>query len=380
MRNTLAARKKQTVFSKISRFMRKHRGLSGFLVIFTLFLLAAGIYLFQMRLPSFAQYYTDASAIYGLDNQYGDTQSHTPGTDFTLTVVANPPAAWMWGGSFPATAHINLEIYHDGPLTYQPTAFVCGSAGSCTTGPAFPGNGPYFVADDRRCVNLTSASIHASQITLMTIGYRMGSGGSATYGGREGSFEVRAHGDWEPGGCGNSNDWQNCYFVSQSQCANNSRAGFPLGAYGGGPLSAQDPDPSPTPDQPAPGGPQGPNEGPTGPGSGKTPGTSPNRVTGGGGGASATTQGDDSSPLPSSVKQGDQDQTVIEPSPFFDGKLFAAGSNASDSTKAVSVGGFKLGLGWVYLGGLAAVLALGGFVARKSSVVRSVIARFRTKS
>jgi len=81
----------------------------------------------------------------------------------------------------------------------------------------------------------------------------------------------------------------------------------------------------------------------------------------GGGGSLAATPGDSSNSVPMSSDQGDSEQPKVEPSPFFDGKLFAAGSDASD-IDTVKVGGLKLGYGWLYLlGGLVAAGVAGFF-------------------
>jgi len=105
-----------------------------------------------------------------------------------------------------------------------------------------------------------------------------------------------------------------------------------------------------------------PGNSPVNPGLGNSP--SPNPGRGGGGGSSATTQSDSNSSLPESSDQGDNEQPKLEPSPFFDGKLFAAGSDAS-AIDTVTVGGLKLGYGWFYLGGAVLLLGVAGFLGWK---------------
>ena len=98
-------------------------------------------------------------------------------------------------------------------------------------------------------------------------------------------------------------------------------------------------------------------------GQGTGTGTSPSTGSGGGGGgSSATTQSDNPNSLPSSSDQGTENkQPEVEPSPFFDGKLFAAGSDVYDNANSVSIGGFRLGYGWFYLAGALVLLGVGGF-------------------
>jgi len=100
-----------------------------------------------------------------------------------------------------------------------------------------------------------------------------------------------------------------------------------------------------------------------GPGlSGQAPNPNPTPGPAGGGGSSAITQGDQPNSIPSSSDQGDNEQPKLEPSPFFDGKLFAAGSDAPE-TDSLTVSGVKLGYGWFYLGGVLTVLAVAGFLS-----------------
>lgn len=316
-----------------------------------------------------AQRYSDASAVYGLDVNYtnqGDTPPATAGQDMNFTVVANPPAAWMWGGSLPSQAHINLEFYHDGPVTYKESGFVCGSAGTCTGAPPFPNNGPNFVADARKCVNLTSASINATKITLMTIRYTMGTGSSYIYPNREGSFEVRAHADWEPGPCG-TNDWQNCYFVSSATCklSPSFRTGWPIAAYGGGGLiggctvncgGGGDPGGGDPGD-----GDGGEGDGDDGNGDGNGGGNGnnhdPRPNSNGGGGSSAKKQSNTLNTIPAPTTQGNVDkQPETDPSPFFDGKLFNKGSKSLNETLGTaSVGGKRIPIGLFFISGILAV-------------------------
>ena len=97
-------------------------------------------------------------------------------------------------------------------------------------------------------------------------------------------------------------------------------------------------------------------------GTAQTPSTNPN--SGGGGGSSATTQTNELNPTPSSSDQGTETKKPDpEPSPFFDGKLFATGSDPYDSANTISLGGFKLGYGWFYVAGAIIVLGVGGFFA-----------------
>jgi hypothetical protein len=103
-------------------------------------------------------------------------------------------------------------------------------------------------------------------------------------------------------------------------------------------------------------------EGPAQSGQAASPSSARGRA-GGGGGSSATTLSDTPNSLPDSTPQGEQQQPEIEPSPFFDGKLFAAGSDKfADSDNTVSVGGFRLGYGWFYLAGALALVGVCGLL------------------
>lgn len=115
------------------------------------------------------------------------------------------------------------------------------------------------------------------------------------------------------------------------------------GATDGSCADSDDPrkDPPPPPPDPPPGCPE--CEG--------NDGDNPGNNTGpdGGGGSSATNQGDADNSTPSSSGQGDAKQPKVEPSPFFDGKLFATGSDSFTTTDTVSIAGYRLGYGWFYL-------------------------------
>jgi hypothetical protein len=118
---------------------------------------------------------------------------------------------------------------------------------------------------------------------------------------------------------------------------------------------------------PGPAGPSGPGPG-TGNGDGGT-GAGTNGqgagAGGGGGGAAATTEADKPNPLPSTANQGDTtEQPKVEPSPFFDGKLFAAGSDGDASIskdKTVGVSGFRIGYGLLVIAALVVLLVVGTF-------------------
>lgn len=119
-------------------------------------------------------------------------------------------------------------------------------------------------------------------------------------------------------------------------------------------------------DGPGPGG-SGPGTAGSGPGtSGIGPGAG---ASGGGGGSSATTQSDADNATPSNTDQGDAtEQPKVEPSPFFDGKLFAIGSDSDaniQKDKTVGIGGLRFGYGWFYLLGLLILLGVGGWFGWK---------------
>ena len=94
-----------------------------------------------------------------------------------------------------------------------------------------------------------------------------------------------------------------------------------------------------------------------GPGSSTAPGP------GGGGGSSATTPTDQPNTVPSGGPLGDNEkQPKIEPSPFFDGRLFTAGSEAdAQDPNTVSIAGRTFSYVWLYVLGALLVLGVGGY-------------------
>lgn len=98
-------------------------------------------------------------------------------------------------------------------------------------------------------------------------------------------------------------------------------------------------------------------------GTGTGLGPSPRPGSAGNAGALATRHGSNPNSVPSATNQGNQQQPIVEPSPFFDGKLFTLGSNTSDSSnnKVINIGGFKIGYGWIYLLIGLAIAGVGGF-------------------
>lgn len=119
--------------------------------------------------------------------------------------------------------------------------------------------------------------------------------------------------------------------ASASQTAGPSGTGCP-----------SDPTPTPTPNpNPNPNPNPGPNPNPNpNPGPGPNPNTSSSSSSARGG-TSATRQGNNSNPLPSTSSQGTtRNQTKLEPSPFYDGRLYAPGSNSDGSYKDEGFGTF----------------------------------------
>ena len=94
---------------------------------------------------------------------------------------------------------------------------------------------------------------------------------------------------------------------------------------------------------------------------GAGPGPVGTNNNGGSNGAAATTAADNPNTIPSPTNQGDiAKQPEIKPSPFFDGKLFGIGSDSDPATqndKTISIGGLRIGYGWLYLLGLLALVA-----------------------
>lgn len=89
----------------------------------------------------------------------------------------------------------------------------------------------------------------------------------------------------------------------------------------------------------------------------KNPGdsTNPNSTSGKGGsssksGASANKSGSSTATIPSSTTQGTTDQqATITPSPFYDGKLYQAGSDEKNMLGSVSVAGRSVNTAWIAL-------------------------------
>ena len=89
----------------------------------------------------------------------------------------------------------------------------------------------------------------------------------------------------------------------------------------------------------------------------------PNKNSTGGGGTSAQTQGNEQNQIPTSTSQGTEtEQTNAEPSPFYDGKQYAPGSDPIDETLGnISVGGRKIAHGWLYLMAFGIAGSAGGY-------------------
>lgn len=118
---------------------------------------------------------------------------------------------------------------------------------------------------------------------------------------------------------------------------------------------------------------------------GQSPAPSHSSGGGGGGGSIAIKQDDEPNTLPSTSPQGTKDkQPKIKPSPFFDGKLFAIGSDPdTEAIQGVTIAGQKFGFGWVYLVGALILLAVGGFFGQRwwrnlsPAVKKKFAARFK---
>jgi ABC-type Fe3+-siderophore transport system permease subunit len=114
------------------------------------------------------------------------------------------------------------------------------------------------------------------------------------------------------------------------------------------PREAEQPTIPGLPNGPAGNGPAG--EGPTGIG----------RAGGGSRSASATTQSTQDGSIPTSSAQGDQQQALAEPSPFFDGKQYVPGSTITEPSTFAKVSS-SLSTRWPYVvAGLIAMLGLAG--------------------
>jgi len=124
--------------------------------------------------------------------------------------------------------------------------------------------------------------------------------------------------------------------------------------------SCNPPPPGPTPS--GPGGPSGPGPGNGNDNGGTGPGTN-GQGAGGGGGSSAMTEAEKPKATPSTTAQGEStEQPKTDPSPFFDGKLFAAGSDTDNqNVNGISIAGRKFGYGWFYLVGV--LLLTGSIIA-----------------
>jgi hypothetical protein len=92
-------------------------------------------------------------------------------------------------------------------------------------------------------------------------------------------------------------------------------------------------------------------------GTGTGPGPRPNPGPGGGG-SSANQQGTDPTPLPTTSSQGNATQPELKPSPFFDGRDYAPGSDPLDKALGnINVGKHRILHGWLYLIGILLLIA-----------------------
>lgn len=82
---------------------------------------------------------------------------------------------------------------------------------------------------------------------------------------------------------------------------------------------------------------------------------------GGGGGSDASRQADKPNTIPSAGEQGDaEEQPELEPSPFFDGQIFAAGSDTDSLRGALTNTGRSVAQNWPWvLGGTITIGAVG---------------------
>ncbi len=89
--------------------------------------------------------------------------------------------------------------------------------------------------------------------------------------------------------------------------------------------------------------------------------TKTKKAGGASGGAMATTQSDQANSIPSSGAQSTEDRTTtINPSPFYDGKQYAAGSDATEVLGSINVVGKKVQVTWLIVAICAAALLTSG--------------------
>lgn len=70
--------------------------------------------------------------------------------------------------------------------------------------------------------------------------------------------------------------------------------------------------------------------------------------SGGSGGSTANKQSNQTNSLPNSSSQGEQKQTQVEPSPFFDGRAYVPGSTITEPNAFATVNS-ALSMGWLYV-------------------------------
>lgn len=350
----------------LKKLSPKHRHL----IFFLFFMLLSGTTGAYYILKSEALlWHTDPGVVTGEDWVTAHEQGYGAGDTINMNVASNPPSAAMFGGTMPATIHVNLSFYHDGPVRYS--GYSC-PAGGCSGGSENSYNrmqGTPF--DTSICVQMPGANPRSSLFQLQYI-YTGEPGGTTGYDGtyRERAFVINADSSWQAGSCG-QNDWDGWGTGNGVQAWG---SGMPMATWGGGPQSAPSPDESPHSGAEAPGGENG---GPLGMGpiglqrgvsggldTGRGPGQGDNESTGssGGGGSSANRQGNNPNSIPTASSQGNNAQTAIEPSPFYDGKQYERGTineSVSNIGKAIGVKSLRPWHLFVSAGMLGAIAGLG---------------------
>ncbi len=262
------------------------------------------------------------------------SRDYPAGQTITVPVYGNTLIADYFGlPSRPNQLHAQVTLYHyDSPLTYG--SYVCAAGNTCKPGikdSAY--SGPAIGDDGTICVQINPASIGTKKYPLFNVQYPKHAGTRTGF--EDGSYEIDGHVYWKTGNCNNDNT--GCtHGMLPALC----HSAFVLAAYGNAKNDGGGNPPNPGPPNSGPPStqPDGPGDGPgkTGDGTGDAPQTTKSKSGSSSGKSSATKQGQRTNSIPSSTSQGSNTTpTVAQPSPFYDGKQYTAGSDA-DKQSAVA--------------------------------------------
>lgn len=267
---------------------------------------AGGYYLTH----SFADVLPDKIVYY--DSVDGD-RSRSAGQTFNLPLYSNVPPSRTGGSPLEAMSY---ELSLDVSDNMRINKYSCGDAGPCIFG-GVPVS--QIGRSVRACIDIRQQNYGRNHIKLLTLNMTSLKGSKFTL------------------------EW----FIYQNSISCDRQHGTPYGGrqYGGGTFDMGQ-------------GLKGEGSGPEG----QSQGTRKGPSGGGSSGSQSNKTSQVPNPAPSSTKQGDKTkQPTIEPSPFYDGKQYAPGSDPVDQIGVISIAGHKINRSWPYwLGGIA-LLAIVGF-------------------